>query len=71
MYWVLHIVGRDVRGCMNSTYVHLSILSTCIPFFGGICVRLSPAGSSISILGTSGDAIIPHEFNSVFFSLAC
>ena len=32
MYWVLHIVGRYVRGRKNSTCVQLHIPYTCIPF---------------------------------------
>ena len=66
MYWVLRIVGRDVRGCTNSTCIHLRIPYTCMPFGGGGGVRLSPAGSSVSGLGTLEDARIPHAFNSVF-----
>ena len=50
MYWVLHIVGRDVRGRMNSKYVKIRFSYTCIPCFGGLCIRVSPAGSSVAVL---------------------
>ena len=71
MYWVLYIVGRDASGHTNYTRVQLSILSTCIPFFGGLCVRVLPSGSSVAVLGTLEDAKIPHAFNSLFFLIGC
>ena len=52
MYWVLYIVGRDIRGRTNYTCSKLHITFTCIPWFEGLCVRFSPAGSSISVVGT-------------------
>ena len=54
---MLHILSRDVRGRTNSTYVRLHITSIYIPLFGeGGCVRLSPAGSSVTFIGPTGVA---------------
>ena len=71
MYWVLHILGRDVRGLINSTCGQLCLPSTSIPFLKGGYVRLSPESSRVNILGTLEDAIIPHAFNSVFLLGNC
>ena len=62
----MHIVRRDVRGCTNSTCVQIRIPSTCIIFFGGLSVCISPQASSVDLIGTFKDARIMHEFNSVF-----
>ena len=67
---MLHIVGGDVRGCMNSPCVQLRITYTCITCFEGLCVRFSPAGYSVAILGTLEDARIPHEFNAILLFIA-
>ena len=67
---MLHIVGGDVRGSTNSLCVQLRITYTCIPCFEGLCVCFSPAGSSVAILGTLEDAIIPHAFNSILLFIA-
>ena len=40
--WVIHIIGRDVRGYMNYTCIQLNITSTCV------CVL--PEGSSGDLL---------------------
>ena len=70
LYWVLHIIGRVVRGRKNYTSVKLRINSTWIPFFEGLCVRLSPADSSVAILGTLYDTGITHAFNSILLLMA-
>ena len=67
----MNIVGRDVRGRTNSKCVQLCVTSTCIPLFKGVCVRLSPAGFSVSILGKLEGARIPHALNSTFLLISC
>ena len=71
MYWVLHIVDRDIIGCTNSTCVQLQIPSTCIPFLEVIFVCLSPAGSSIDLSETSEDEKITYAFKSVLLLISC
>ena len=71
MYWVLHIVGRDVRGNTDSAIVQLCNTLTCIPLFEGLCVCLSPAGSSVAVLGILENTRIPHALKSIFLLIAC
>ena len=66
MYWLLHIVGRDVRGRTNYSCVQLSNI-----LFEVLFVRVSPAGSSVSVLVRLEDARIQHVFNSVFLLIYC
>ena len=71
MCWVLHVEGRDVKGRANFTCVQLRIPSTCMTFLKGHCVRFSPEGSSVSILGTLEDTKIPRVFNYVILLIDC
>ena len=71
MYWVLHIVGRDIRGRTNSTCVQLRLPYTFITFFEEICVRLLPSGSSFDVLGTLDYPRIPHVLKSVLLLGDC
>ena len=65
MYWLLHIAGRYVRGRMNYTYIQLCNPSTCLPFFEGLCVSVTPEAYSVTLLGMLKDATITHASNSV------
>ena len=64
MYWLLQILDRDVKELTHFTCVQLRIPSTCIPPFKGLFVHLSPASSSVTVLGTLWDTRIPRELNS-------
>ena len=55
---------------MNPTCVELRITSTYIPCCEGVCVCLSPSGSSINSLVILEDARITDAFNSVFLFIA-
>ena len=68
---MLNILGKDVRGCKSSTRVKICIPYTYIPLLKGVFVCLSPAGSSVDILGTVEDARITHTFNTILLLKAC
>ena len=60
---MLNIVGRDVRGHTNSTWVQLRI-----PY---ICVNLSPAGYSGTLVLALEEARVLPAFNSVLLLKFC
>ena len=53
------------------THVFNSILPLHVFHFGGLCVSLSPPGSSVAVLGSLEDERITQEFNSEFLWIAC
>ena len=60
---MLHIIGRDVIGHINSTCIQPNIPSTY--------VRLPPVGSSGAFTWRLHDARIPPEFNSILQLKVC
>ena len=61
MYWVLNIVGRDVRGRTNSTCVQLCISYACIPFFEGLYVHFSPVGCRVTFRINCTNLVVCHS----------